>query len=221
MYTDKEIANRKTKVHPAIVMPKNWLTVIDETLYKEKLDDYKDWVLSKRDFFVKNYGKESFETFVNIMAPVERKPFLKAGFDLNYSYLDKLIENSTSANKQSFLKEELANKLIVVRENITLIALAENALWRAKQEYSNSSKDLNKSREEIIGLTRECLSLISGNVTVGMAYLDDMQKIMQKDSGQEIPPTKTFIKSLKSLKYKINEKIYANEITGFIVSPEA
>lgn len=221
MYTDKEIANRKTKVHPAIVMPKNWLTVISDDLKDTRHEEFLDWLREKKPIIIEKYGEQALNTFLGIIAPRERNPFLKAGFQLNYSYLDKLIETSTVKENTKFEEQELGKKLIVVRENITLIALAENALWKAAQEYKDRPmQELTNVRKEIVSLTQLTQILISGNSIIDLVYLEDAEKLMQKDSGKEKPPTATFIKSLKKIKDKANQVVSQKE-SGYIVNPEA
>jgi hypothetical protein len=220
MYTDEQIAKMNPEIHPAIKMAKTWGGAISEEEYNKKFEDFKKWVLTKRSYIVENYQPNDGKVFLNIIAANEVKAFLKAGFDFNYDYLNKMIENCTITKNLPLIDQELSDRLIPIRESMTVLAVASNGLWGAKQEFKNNASSQKNKSQEIIKLTKNSLTLLAQGPIGKIEYFSKIKEVMQKDSKSDTPPTATFIKALKTIKHEVNKNIYKEKTNGFIYSPE-
>jgi len=221
MYTDKEIANRKTKVHPAIIMPTNWITVLDDEEFNKKWDVLKSWAIKKKEYFQKKYGEENVGKLMSLITPKEITPFLRAGFELDFDYLDDLIENCTIKKNAKLLEQEIVDILLPIRESMTTITLCENGIWGAQKEFKDNYKTKQAKIETMINLAKTTLPLLAGKQIGYISYLSEINEAMQKDCGKKIPPTDTFIKALQTVKDTVNENVYSQiNNNGFINYPE-
>jgi|GEM_PF-5120124 hypothetical protein len=221
MYTQKEISKMSPKFHPSIKMADKWGGSISKKEYDEKFDEFKTWAKSIKKEIVSKYGETAGETFLDMFATSEVKPFLRAGFEYDYDYLNKLIKNSKAEEDVSFLKQELGKKLHAIRESVTIIALNSNAIWGAKKEFSDDKVALKDNVKKINKHTINCLTLLAPGELGGTKYLSNITKDLQKYSKQEVPTTDSFVKGLRNTEKTLNKVFYNEWKAGFINSPEA
>jgi len=218
MYTDEQIAKLEPKNHPAIIMADSWGGYISDKEYDRKFEDFKTWAFKTKQIIMEKYGEEAGDDFLSIFATSEIRPFLKAGFQLDYDYLDKLVEECPAEKKLPFLKQELTRKLFPIRESATIIALNSNAIWGAKKEFSDTGQ-LAANIKEINKHSINSLILLATGKASGLEYLSKIVKRMQEISKCEIPPTEHYIKVLKTFDKKLNECYYEETTLGFINTP--
>lgn len=219
MYTDEQIAKMNPKVHPTIKMASRWDIKLEKDEYNKLAEKYDTWALEMGKYIDQKYGEGCGKEFRQLFRITEFYLALNAGFQFNTDKIEKIIKETPKKDNVEFLDQPMIDKLLPIKESVTLIAFSVQTMRDSIKENKNKaqvSTEINNNMKQMLPLLAQ-----EDNFAILRPYdilLEDCKDALAQSKLSE---SEKKLKYLSSLPKKLNKKIYFRKTKDYTMFLES